>query len=145
MPESWRPLAEGKPLPMDRLPWAAQELLKAAGDRKVWIFYGDMGSGKTTLIKVVCGLLGVSDAMSSPTFSIVNEYQSMKGKIFHFDFYRIRHQAEAMDIGTEEYLDSGNYCFVEWPEKILGLLPDSVFKVKISHEDKNTRKIEFAS
>lgn len=111
---------------------AARQLLVAGADKRVFLFYGDMGVGKTTFIKVICELLGVRDSTSSPTFSIVNEYQSDHGLVYHFDFYRLRSEQEAFDMGYEEYFYSGNYCFVEWPEKIAGLLPEDAVEVNLS-------------
>ncbi|WP_257657368.1 tRNA (adenosine(37)-N6)-threonylcarbamoyltransferase complex ATPase subunit type 1 TsaE [Parapedobacter lycopersici] len=110
---------------------AAAKLLDAAGTRRVLLFYGPMGTGKTTLIKAICGQLGVTDATASPTFSIVNEYTTPRGPVYHFDFYRIKSEQEAFDLGYEEYFYSGNYCFVEWPEKIAGLLPPDAVSVRI--------------
>ncbi len=111
-------------------------------DYKVWIFHGEMGSGKTTLIKMICRRLSVRDVMSSPTFSIVNEYETEgQGKIFHFDFYRIRNEVEAFDIGTEEYFYSGDPCFIEWPEKIPTLIPPRYGEVTVSIENETERTI----
>jgi tRNA threonylcarbamoyladenosine biosynthesis protein TsaE len=108
----------------------------------VWLFYGEMGAGKTTLIKEVCRALGVTDAMSSPSFSIVNEYAGGDvEKVFHFDFYRIRSEAEAFDIGAEEYFYSGYPCLVEWPEKIPGLIPVKVASVTLSIDNETQRTI----
>src|SRR5690606_36136420 len=98
------------------------------------LFYGPMGAGKTTLIKAICGQLEVTDATASPTFSIVNEYTTPRGPVYHFDFYRIKSEQEAFDLGYEEYFYSGNYCFVEWPEKIAGLLPPDAVSVRIDAE-----------
>jgi tRNA threonylcarbamoyladenosine biosynthesis protein TsaE len=123
------------------LPDVANQLLKEAGECKVWLFKGEMGAGKTTLIKALCQHLGVVDGMSSPTFSIVNEYATDGGKIFHFDLFRIKNEVEAFDIGTEEYFYSGNYCFVEWPEKIPGLIPESHADVSIDLESHTLRTI----
>ena len=110
----------------------ARWIIKSAENERVWIFVGDMGAGKTTFIKAVCEALGVERGIQSPTFGLVNEYYTKdKTVIYHFDFYRINHQSEVMDIGFEEYLDSGNYCFIEWPEKIPGLLPQSFLKIEI--------------
>jgi tRNA threonylcarbamoyladenosine biosynthesis protein TsaE len=120
----------------------AQAIAGRLKECKVWLFHGEMGSGKTTLIKEVCKALHVTDAMSSPTFSIVNEYEAGDGgKVFHFDFYRIRNEAEAFDIGTEEYFYSGFPCFVEWPEKIPALIPDTYGEVNLSFENKTERTI----
>jgi tRNA threonylcarbamoyladenosine biosynthesis protein TsaE len=102
-----------------------------------------MGNGKTTLIKQLCKKLGVSESTSSPTFSIVNEYKTDKNNtIYHFDFYRIKNESEVLDFGYEEYLYSGNYCFIEWPEKIPNMLPDDVVKVTINKDENNFRIIE---
>jgi|SRR5688572_19605482 len=120
-------------------------LMQAAGGLSVFVFHGDMGSGKTTFIKAIGKLLGVEDTMSSPTFSIVNEYQTTDEKtIFHFDFYRIKNETEAYDIGVEEYFDSGQYCFVEWPEKIPTLLPMKYAEVFIKIDDNTHRTIAFS-
>lgn len=109
----------------------SQQILTFAGDEKIFMFYGEMGAGKTTLINSLCRCLGTKDKTSSPTFSIVNEYALMEGSIFHFDFYRLKNQTEALDFGYEDYFYSGNYCFVEWPEKIPDLWPDSFIEIKI--------------
>ncbi len=110
---------------------AAIQLLDFAADVKIFLFEGDMGAGKTTFIKVICETLGVDDLVSSPTFSIVNEYLASGGKIYHFDFYRIKDLQEAYDIGYEEYFYSGDRCLVEWPERIAPLLPQHHIKVDI--------------
>jgi tRNA threonylcarbamoyladenosine biosynthesis protein TsaE len=124
------------------LPDVAGAIAAQIDQYKVWLFHGEMGSGKTTLIKEVCRKLNVIDAMSSPTFAIVNEYETgTHGKIFHFDFYRIRNEAEAFDIGTDEYFYSGYPCFVEWPEKIPSLLPTSYGEVKVSIDNNTERTI----
>ncbi len=108
---------------VDQLPGAARELIAFAGPERIFLFYGDMGAGKTTFIKSLCDCLGVNEPVTSPTFSIVNEYDGQAARIYHFDFYRLKNQSEALDMGYEEYFYSGNYCFIEWPEKIAGLLP----------------------
>lgn len=118
------------------------ELVRAVKDITVIVFHGEMGSGKTTFIKAIGKALNAEDAMSSPTFSIVNEYKlNDHKKIFHFDFYRIKNETEAFDIGTEEYFDSGHYCFVEWPEKIPSLLPHRYAEVFITIDDETHRTI----
>jgi tRNA threonylcarbamoyladenosine biosynthesis protein TsaE len=94
-----------------------------------------MGAGKTTLIKAICTALGSKNSMSSPSFSIVNEYESPAGRLFHFDLYRIKNPEELLDIGIEEYLDSGHYCFFEWPEMVLPFVENPVIKLKISVAD----------
>ncbi|MCW3085348.1 MAG: tsaE [Bacteroidetes bacterium] len=115
---------------------AAAEFLKICSGKKIFAFSGQMGAGKTTFIKTVCEALGVKDPISSPTFSIVNEYVAATGeKIYHFDFYRIKSESEAYDMGYEEYLYSKAWCFIEWPEKIDGLLPDNTVQVSISLQD----------
>ena len=120
---------------LSELPSAAKQLLQAYPDKKIFAFYGEMGAGKTTFIKAICETLGVSDSISSPTFSIVNEYQLAKGeKIFHFDFYRIKLLNEAYDMGYEDYFYAGAYCFIEWPEKIEELLPENYVKVAITQK-----------
>ena len=108
---------------------------------KVLLFQGAMGAGKTTLIKALCQKLGVSDRVSSPTFSLVNEYQALEGKVFHFDLYRIEEEYEALDFGIEEYWDSGAWCFVEWAERIPSLLPSSYTEVQLTVIDATTRSL----
>lgn len=126
----------------EELPSVAASLLKTESVNKVWLFIGDMGAGKTTLIKEICKKLGVGDSMSSPTFSIINEYSTREGqKVFHFDFYRIKKEEEAIDIGTEDYFYSGNYCFIEWPERVAHLIPDQYTVIKIETVDTQTRTI----
>jgi tRNA threonylcarbamoyladenosine biosynthesis protein TsaE len=105
------------------LPHAAKAIIEHAAANKIFLFYGDMGAGKTTLIKQLCSVLGTTDNITSPTFSIVNEYHTAGDNIYHFDFYRLKDQTEALDMGYEEYFYSGAYCFIEWPEKIPDLLP----------------------
>jgi tRNA threonylcarbamoyladenosine biosynthesis protein TsaE len=120
---------------------AAKELLKQSGDSRLFAFYGAMGSGKTTFIKAVCEFLGAVDIVTSPTFTLVNEYKTAEGKsIFHIDFYRIKKQEEVFDFGIEEYLTGDSYCFMEWPELIEEILPPETVKVKIS-VDKNEQRI----
>jgi tRNA threonylcarbamoyladenosine biosynthesis protein TsaE len=120
----------------------AQKFLEKAGTIKIWLLRGEMGSGKTTFIKAMGEALGVTDNMSSPTFSIVNEYLAMDDqKVYHFDFYRIKNEAEAYDIGAEEYFYSGNYCFIEWPEKIPALIPAERVEVSITPENQTHRTL----
>ncbi|OOQ61288.1 tRNA (adenosine(37)-N6)-threonylcarbamoyltransferase complex ATPase subunit type 1 TsaE [Mucilaginibacter pedocola] len=120
---------------------SAPEILKYAGSNKIFLFYGDMGAGKTTLIKSLCAALGVTDEATSPTFSIVNEYAGSNGPVYHFDFYRLKEQAEALDMGYEEYFFSENYCFIEWPEKIAGLIPDTYTGIRIEVSEDGARQI----
>ena len=109
------------------------------------LFDGSMGMGKTTLIKALCKQLNVIDTVSSPTFSLINEYKTKDGKsIYHFDCYRLETPEEAYDFGAEEYLDSGSICLIEWAEKIQPLLPQELHRVKLEYIDQNTRKIEFS-
>ncbi|MBR1631948.1 MAG: tRNA (adenosine(37)-N6)-threonylcarbamoyltransferase complex ATPase subunit type 1 TsaE [Paludibacteraceae bacterium] len=112
---------------------AADQFISRIGDRRVFAFNGQMGAGKTTLIKAVCERLGVTDTVNSPTFAIVNVYASPRcGEIYHFDCYRLRNTAEAIDFGAEDYLYSGRLCFIEWPDRIAPLLPDDTVNVSIS-------------
>lgn len=108
---------------------------------QLYAFYGQMGAGKTTLIKAICQELGVIEEVNSPTFAIVNEYEGNNGTIYHFDFYRINRPEEALDFGLFDYFDSGNICLMEWPECVETLLPDDTIKIKITVIDENTRKI----
>ncbi len=122
---------------------AAREFVQAIGESSVFAFYGKMGVGKTTFIKAVCEELGVTDVINSPTFAIVNEYLDGKGNpIYHFDFYRIKSEREVYDIGFDEYIDSGNLCFIEWPELIEDFLPEGTVKVYISEQPDGTRIIK---
>ncbi len=120
---------------ISELAGAAKWLLDRSRQKKVFAFYGEMGAGKTTFIKALCKQLGVADAAVSPTFALINEYQIEGGpKVFHFDLYRIKDETEVFDFGYEEYFYSGNYCFIEWPEKVEKLLPPGSVKVKIGQE-----------
>ena len=115
---------------LSELPSAAGKLLAMYPDKKIFAFFGEMGVGKTTFIKAICHELGVTDTISSPTFSIVNEYKTAEGdKIFHFDFYRIKSINELYDMGYEDYFYSNAYCFIEWSENIEELLPEHFVKV----------------
>lgn len=117
---------------LDGIAGAAREFVAQIGTNRVFAFYGSMGAGKTTFIKAVCEQLGVKDAVTSPTFAIVNEYESDMGAIYHFDFYRIKNLGEVMDLGFEDYAYSGNLCLMEWPELIEELLPENTVNVNIS-------------
>ncbi len=128
----------------DNLKAAAADFLSAAGNSRIIAFYGGMGAGKTTFITAICAELGVTDIVTSPTFTIANEYNDSSGRrVYHFDFYRINNLSEAMDIGLYEYFDSGNYCFIEWPEMIEELLPEETLRVKIGIEGDTVRKLSF--
>lgn len=119
----------------------ASQVLTAASSQKIFLFYGEMGVGKTTLIKALCQELGVTGSTSSPTFSIVNEYAAKQGAVYHFDFYRLKNQTEALDMGYEEYFYSGDYCFIEWPEKIPDLLPLNYIEIHITAQTDGSREI----
>lgn len=127
-----------------QLPAVAAEIISFAKNARIFLFYGDMGAGKTTLIKSLCEQLGTNEPVTSPTFSIVNEYIGTKGKIYHFDFYRLKNENEALDMGYEEYFYSDAYCFIEWPERITGLLPDHYVSVHIKVTGENSRQITIA-
>lgn len=121
---------------------AAQQLMKFSGDRKIFAFYGAMGAGKTTFIKAICEVLGAIDIISSPTFTLVNEYRTASGEeIFHIDFYRIKKQEEVFDFGVEEYLTGESYCFMEWPELVEDILPADTVKVKIKADETEKRTL----
>lgn len=127
---------------IEALPGAAREFLRELGDRRVVVFDAPMGAGKTTFISAVCRELGVEDDISSPTFSIVNEYEGNDGElIYHFDCYRIDEEAEALDMGVEDYLGSGCLCLIEWPEIIERFLPDDTVRVSIAERSDGSRII----
>ncbi|MDR1381109.1 MAG: tRNA (adenosine(37)-N6)-threonylcarbamoyltransferase complex ATPase subunit type 1 TsaE [Tannerella sp.] len=115
--------------------------------KKIFAFEGDMGVGKTTFIRAVCEALGVEDTVNSPTFSIVNEYRSQTtGElIYHFDFYRINRTSEALDMGVDDYFDSGALCFIEWPGKITALLPENTVHIKMEEQPGGSRKLTVLS
>ena len=130
---------------LDDIGQAAQQFLRLVGDKRIFAFYGSMGAGKTTFIKAICEALGTTDAVASPTFAIINEYDTPSGcPIFHFDFYRIKSLSEVYDIGYEDYFyASDGLCFIEWPELIEPLLPEETVKVNISEQEDGSRKVEF--
>ncbi len=128
---------------LDDLHAVALRLLAEGRNQSVWLFEGEMGAGKTTLIKTLCRALGVISVVQSPTFSLVNEYTTHEGhSVYHFDCYRLRNEAEALDIGLEEYLDSGDYCFIEWPERITSLWPAAYYRVQISAGSDGQRTVD---
>ncbi|MCP4521670.1 MAG: tRNA (adenosine(37)-N6)-threonylcarbamoyltransferase complex ATPase subunit type 1 TsaE [Cytophagales bacterium] len=127
---------------LNDLSQVACQIIDLAQDYKIWDFVGEMGAGKTTLIKEVCKQIGVEENVSSPTFSIVNEYESVKGDtLFHFDFYRMEDEEEAFDMGVEEYFESGDICFLEWSELIPSYLPPHRLEVAVDLLEDNTREI----
>jgi tRNA threonylcarbamoyladenosine biosynthesis protein TsaE len=129
---------------IDEIDSAAKKFVDEMGNNRVFAFYGKMGAGKTTFIKAVCENLGVEDVINSPTFAIVNEYVDGNDEpIYHFDFYRIKKEQEVLDIGYEDYVYSGNICFMEWPEIIERLLPADVVTVTIQEEEDGGRTIMF--
>lgn len=120
----------------------ARQFVDRIGERTVFAFNGKMGAGKTTFIKAICEVMGVKETVNSPTFSIVNEYEAADGRIiFHFDCYRITNIQEALDLGAEEYLYSGNLCFIEWSENIAPLLPDTLVNVDIEEVENGKRDV----
>ncbi|WP_311562762.1 tRNA (adenosine(37)-N6)-threonylcarbamoyltransferase complex ATPase subunit type 1 TsaE [Prevotella histicola] len=128
---------------LDTIQEAAKEFINRMGEGKVFAFYGKMGAGKTTFIKAFCETLGVKDVITSPTFSLINEYTDGKGNsIYHFDFYRIKKLEEVYDMGYEDYFYSGNLCLLEWPELIEEILPENVIKVTIEEQADGTRKLK---
>ena len=139
---------------MEHIAEAAKEFVAAIGDHRVFAFYGHMGAGKTTFIKAICEELGVEDVITSPTFAIVNEYETSPehssspsgrlggGHIYHFDFYRIKKLEEVYDMGYEDYFYSGALCFIEWPELIEELLPEDALRITITEQSDGSRIVE---
>ena len=120
----------------------ARKFIDQIGEHTVFAFNGKMGAGKTTFIKAICETMGVKETDNSPTFSIVNEYEAADGRIiYHFDCYRINKIQEALDLGAEEYLYSGNLCFIEWSENIAPILPDSIVNVDIEEVENGKRNV----
>lgn len=128
----------------EQLDQVAEAILKAHPEERVFGFYGEMGAGKTTLIKALCRALGVRDVTSSPTFAIINEYWTEAGEpLYHFDFYRIDEPADATRVGFEEYLYSGHYCFIEWTEKVEEILQGDFIPITIERVDDDTRLFKY--
>ena len=125
----------------DNLREAARQFIEQMGDSHVFAFYGKMGAGKTTFIKAICEELGVEDVITSPTFAIVNEYESPDTTIYHFDFYRIKKLEEVYDMGYEDYFYSGGLCFIEWPELIEELLPEDAVRIIIEEQPNGSRVV----
>jgi tRNA threonylcarbamoyladenosine biosynthesis protein TsaE len=131
-----------KAVHLKQLDKVAEKLINEFPNYRIFAFYGKMGAGKTTFIQSVCRKLGSGDNVTSPTFALINEYKTGdQQSIFHFDFYRINNIVEAFDLGYEDYLYSGNYCLIEWPEMIEPLLPENIVKVKIEVDEDGTRNI----
>lgn len=127
---------------ISQLHQVAQQIVDFAEGDKVWLFYGEMGAGKTTLIKAICDVFAVQDLVNSPTFALVNEYRNEENQIFyHFDFYRIQNLEEALDIGVEDYFYSGHYCFIEWPSTIDVLIPEEHLSIQIEVTNDGSRSI----
>jgi tRNA threonylcarbamoyladenosine biosynthesis protein TsaE len=127
---------------LSQLGEAAEKIIQFCGDEKIWVFKGQMGAGKTTLIKAISKNYGIEEVVSSPTFSIVNEYRNSKGEIFyHFDFYRIENPEEVLEIGIDEYFYSGHFCWMEWAEKIPEYVPLDFIFIKIEIEESGARRI----
>lgn len=129
---------------LKKLGETAQHLLELSRNYRVWLIHGEMGAGKTTLIKAICQQLGVEDNVTSPTFSIINEYISTTEPVFHFDFYRVLTIEEALKAGVEDYFYSGHYCFIEWPEIILPILPRQYLIVNIEEGVEENRKYKLS-
>lgn len=127
---------------LEEIDRAAKWLLDRLGEKRLVVLKGEMGAGKTTLVKAIAGEMGADEnEVNSPTFSIVNEYETERGLVYHFDFYRIKKQSEAVDFGIFDYFDSGRYCFMEWAELIPDLLPDDVVTVEIKEVGEGEREI----
>ena len=128
---------------LNEITTVAEKLLTEAGSYKVFAFHGDMGAGKTTFIHALCNAMNIEDVVTSPTFSIINQYKTKEGQtVYHMDLYRIKDENEAINAGVEDCLFSGNICFVEWPEKAPGIFPDDTLDVTITPVDDITRKLK---
>tara|TARA_R110000868_G_scaffold105098_3_gene289267 strand:+ start:304 stop:711 length:408 start_codon:yes stop_codon:yes gene_type:complete len=129
---------------IDQIASVAQQVVDA-NPKKVILFYGEMGAGKTTFIKQLCKTIGITEATSSPTFSLVNEYQTTNNEIvYHFDFYRLKTETEALDMGVDDYLYSGNWCFIEWAEQIPNLIPEEHSVIRIKEQADGKRFLELS-
>ena len=137
-------MSDGTPIvfSLDQAGEVAMKLLDASAGKKIWLFSGEPGAGKTTLIKSITEKLGGdSSAVNSPTFAILNRYETSSGPVFHFDLYRTKSITELLDIGIIEYLDSGDYCFIEWPERLGSLKPKDCFEIILEHSSNTTRQL----
>ena len=122
---------------------AAKRLIEHAGPKRILAFYGSMGAGKTTIIKAICKVLGATDLVSSPTFTLVNEYKTKAGEfLYHIDFYRIKKKDEVYDFGIEEYFSSGAYCLLEWPELVEDILPPDTIRINIAVGEQEQRILD---
>jgi tRNA threonylcarbamoyladenosine biosynthesis protein TsaE len=129
---------------LDQIDAVAAKIWEAGKQHKIWAFYAEMGSGKTTLIHALCTYLNVEGAISSPTYAIINEYKSkVVGTIYHQDWYRLKDEEEAINAGVEDALLNGNLSLIEWPEKAEGILAEDVFKITISVVNHDTRRVEY--
>ena len=129
---------------LEQIRQTAERLLSASANYKVFAFHGEMGAGKTTFIHALCEAIGVKDVITSPTFSIINQYQTNNGQtIYHMVLYRIKDENEAINAGVEDCLYSGETCLVEWPEKAAGIFPDETLHITITSVDDNTRKLKY--
>lgn len=122
--------------------WVASEILQRYPEARIFLLEGDLGAGKTTLVQAFCRYLSTREQAKSPTFSIINEYLSPGGPVYHFDFYRLEDEEEATGLGLEEFWDSGSYCFIEWPERILSWLPQNALHLNLSLETEGNRIIQ---
>jgi tRNA threonylcarbamoyladenosine biosynthesis protein TsaE len=129
---------------LDELPDLARKILDQCADYRIFCLYGDLGAGKTTLVKAICLQLGAGDVVKSPTFALVNEYEGSEGSIYHFDFYRVKRIEEIFDLGFEEYVDSGDYCFIEWPEVAEPLLPEETVEIRLETTGLTSRTVKVA-
>ena len=129
---------------LNRIDETVALLLADHANQKLFAFHGEMGAGKTTFIHALCLAMGVTDVVTSPTFSIINQYKTTTGQtIYHMDLYRIKDENEAINAGIEDCLYSGNICLVEWPDKIPGIFPDETLRITITSVDDNTRKLKY--
>ena len=127
---------------LNQLRHLASKIIEAAGDRTIWLFDGEMGAGKTTLIQALCAEKGVTDDVTSPTYSIINEYVTSENQlVYHFDFFRLNDVAEALDIGCDEYFHSGDICFIEWPSRVSPILPNRSIIINIEVNQQGHRLI----
>ena len=124
------------------LPGVAEDILKKYKDYKIFFLYGNLGAGKTTLVQAFCKQLGIKEPVTSPTFAIIQEYKTGKGQVYHLDLYRIKNHAELEEIGIQEYLESGSYCFIEWPQLLEDFIEQPLVKVEIIAMQNEKRNIK---